>query len=960
MGDVFADLEKGLAQVGIPKEKQKCCGCCCVLFSVPMLVGLIILLCSITTLGPEEQLVLNTDGGTGKKVINGSGTMLVSPFRSSEVRKATRLSPQQYAVVKNVRSGLPRHEPGPQLLWLGAWDELVAVKDKIVLQARQYIRLHDTFTGLVRVETGPQRIVPGVFEKAVQKVQQATLVKSTQSIVVLNKTSGRKRSVREEGFFIPGQFEEVTEVRNATIVMEKEYAIVRDTLSGEYRHEEGSQLLFIGAYDDLVAVRPKLVLQKQEYVRLVDHFTGYARIVVGPALMVPRPSEDGPGGLDHRIQQAIIITSQVAVILFNKTSGKKYEVREEGMFVPGPYEDVDEVRNAVVLKSHEYAVVKNEMSGKYVHYAGPQQLFVGPYEKLFRVLSKVVLQKQDYVRLVDRRTGEENVMKGPLAVVPEPLQCEKDYATNCTMTVSKAIVMKADLAVLALNRTTGVKRVVRADAGGIFTPLPYEDVLEVRTATVLKQQEYAVVKNNKDGLLRHAEGPSLLHLEAYEELVQVMLKAVLHKFEYIRLVNELTGVERVVQGPVVLVPEPTEVSVKDEEQSKTHHEMVQQAMLIDQDHAVLVLNQATGQQRLVTEVGMWTPAPYEHIVEMRPLIRVLATEAVIVRDFEGHLTVYDGTSGGAGTTFFLPARSQIVNMEWSVYGMPDHDGNAEITKVILDKIDMRIQRTFYSYAVRTNDNVELLLMGTIFWRLENVTKMVLGTSDPSGDVWHHCRSSFMQAVSNVSFDAFMGSFNGLAKDAYNRDVADGFYDERGVSLLSMEVTRFEAVNSETKDTLRKINEETTNQITLLKKQEGENAVRAAKMRSDIALEEEQTQAELRLEGHKTSLIRTRIGNDLLQKKADAEGAAQPFAQHAKSFVTALNETGVSVSSGLGLYKVLQEAEYHNKDTKNLGSGKAKLFLTSPDVQLNIRRLNLGQDTSAPSNMIKDGQQNNDL
>merc|ERR1711959_302537 len=260
--------------------------------------------------------------------------------------------------------------------------------------------------------------------------------------------------------------------------------------------------------------------------------------------------------------------------------------------------------------------------------------------------------------------------------------------------------------------------------------------------------------------------------------------------------------------------------------------------------------------------------------------------------------------------------------------------------------DMRIQRTFYSYAVRTSDNVELMLMGTIFWRVENVTKMILGTSDPSGDVWHHCRSSFMQAVSNTSFDSFMGSFNSLAKDAYHRDVADGFYTERGVVLLSMEVTRFEAVDAETMATLRQINEETTKQITLLKKQEGENAVRAAKMRSDIVLAEEQTQAELRLEGHKTSLIETRIGNNLLQKRADAEGDAQPFAQHAKSFISALNETGVSVSSGMGLYRVLKEAEHHNKDTKNIASGNAQLFLTSKDVKLNLRNLNLGESNSS--------------
>merc|ERR1719446_1634227 len=317
-------------------------------------------------------------------VVNGPGTELVSPFKESEIRKATRLSPQQFAKVKNVRTGLPRHESGPMLLWLEAWDELVAVKPKIVLQAREYTRLIDSYTGLVRVEVGPQRFVPGVYENAPQGIQKATPVRSTESLVVLNKTSGQKRVVREEGFFIPGQYEEVLKVRNATVLREKEYAIVRDTLTGEYRHEEGAQLLFVGAYDDVVAVRSKIVLQKQEYVRLVDHFTGYARVVVGPALIVPKPSEDGPGGLEHKVYRAIVISSQVSVVLFNRTSGKKYEVREEGMFVPGPYEDVLEVRNATVLKSQEYAVVKNDLTGMYTHYAGPQQLFVGPYEQLFR------------------------------------------------------------------------------------------------------------------------------------------------------------------------------------------------------------------------------------------------------------------------------------------------------------------------------------------------------------------------------------------------------------------------------------------------------------------------------------------------------------------------------------------------------------------------------------------------
>lgn len=55
---------------------------------------------------------------------------------------------------------------------------------------------------------------------------------------------------------------------------------------------------------------------------------------------------------------------------------------------------------------------------------------------------------------------------------------------------------------------------------------------------------------------------------------------------------------------------------------------------------------------------------------------------------------------------------------------------------------------------------------------------------------------------------------------------------------------------------------------------------------------------------------------------------------------------MSISSGLGLYRTLREAEHHNKDTQNLASGKATLFLTSQDVKLNIRDLNLGSNSSA--------------
>merc|ERR1711884_573721 len=125
------------------------------------------------------------------------------------------------------------------------------------------------------------------------------------------------------------------------------------------------------------------------------------------------------------------------------------------------------------------------------------------------------------------------------------------------------------------------------------------------------------------------------------------------------------------------------------------------------------MNQITGYQTLVTSEGMWTPQPYEHLVETRPLNRVMANEAVVVRDHNGTLTIYDGTLGAAGTAFFLQPLSQIVTIGWSVYDEPDANGSASVTLTQVGRIDMRIQRTPYGYSVRTKDNVNLMLVGTI-------------------------------------------------------------------------------------------------------------------------------------------------------------------------------------------------------------------------------------------------------
>merc|ERR1712188_48405 len=93
------------------------------------------------------------------------------------------------------------------------------------------------------------------------------------------------------------------------------------------------------------------------------------------------------------------------------------------------------------------------------------------------------------------------------------------------------------------------------------------------------------------------------------------------------------------------------------------------------------------------------------------------------------------------------------------------------------KIVLRAQYAFFEYNVRTSDNVELLLEGTIFWQVVDVPKMIQTTGDPKGDVWFHARSAMIQAVSRVNLEVFMAEFNKIVNEASKAD--DVFYSERG-------------------------------------------------------------------------------------------------------------------------------------------------------------------------------------
>merc|ERR1719310_1525307 len=263
---------------------------------------------------------------------------------------------------------------------------------------------------------------------------------------------------------------------------------------------------------------------------------------------------------------------------------------------------------------------------------------------------------------------------------------------------------------------------------------------------------------------------------------------------------------------------------------------------------------------------------------------------------------YAGNSGAdaKGTAFFLQPHHELVTMMWSS-GTSAEDVKNNIVKKVrtveykvpVEKIDLRPQYAFFEYTVRTSDNVELTLEGTIFWQVSDVPKMIERTGDPKGDVWYHARSALIQAVSLVTLETLMSSFNALVVKAAETDNA--FYEERGVVLHNLEVVRYEPKDDETARVLQKIIQETTNHINRMQQQKSENEVEKEKM---VAL--------IEIERQRADLIKEKTANEKLQSQNDGEAEGTRLAQSTLAFLEQLNTSVSSEESRLELLKFFAE------------------------------------------------------
>lgn len=552
-------------------------------------------------------------------------------------------------------------------------------------------------------------------------------------------------------------------------------------------------------------------------------------------------------------------------VLMQTTSGEKTVINGPGVKYVSPFHH-SERRKAQLLGPLQYALVESSLTGEPRVESGPKLLFLGPYDKILATQGKFVLKKDQYVRLKDEQTGLVRIERGPQNVVPGPTETAPEGIRKAVALTQYESVRITDIASGAMRTEIG------GENGQLVFPAPFE-VMEP------KVQGIRLARN-----------------------------------EWVRIIDKATGKVRVERGESIVFLQPTEHVLGEDKNT---------AIEVNKEQAVLVLSKETGQQRLVTEKGMFFPAAYEEILEIRNLIHVEPNEAVAVRDDQGSFTFHIGSDGdGKGTAFFLPPYNKVITMSWSSGSTAE-----EMRKVT--KIDLRAQYMTFDYEVRTSDNVRLRLEGTVFWRVVDVSKMVHATPDPMGDVWHHTRSTLIQAVSQVPFETFMKAFNTLVMSAFESEARSYFYEDRGVAVQSMEVTRFECMDTKTAEVLQEIIQETTNRINRLQEQESENDVAAAKLSAQIQLEKQRTE-----------LIQTRSENVRLEAEVQGQAAGLTVAMDAATFLgSTLSKAVPSLSDRIDLYKLHQQLESKNRDTASLSSGKANLFLTPKDMNL---KLQMGQ------------------
>ncbi|CAK8995270.1 Hypothetical protein SCF082_LOCUS4279 [Durusdinium trenchii] len=545
-----------------PKNWKQCkfhlCLACTTVVAGSLVSFTIVLFLSMVTLREDQQLIEKT--WDGERISDGPGVYISWPGgRLGEyvIREVDRLSPLEYAVVKNRRTQVVRHQLGPGLLFMRAFEDLEEILPLKKLQLTQYHRLIDELVGDERIVRGPTAYAPEPLEKIAQQwcwksrslvqdegeslgedanvatlencklkceglqgcqsfttcQQQGTTTchykdkwtnehfpAATTSRTSTSTTTTTSTSTSTSSTSTSSTWTSAVNGSNATSTTASA-SPVEDSSSNET--STLTSTVFSNATTTTMIDLPENVSENVSSYNTSDRRLAEAwRIEDCQTVFMEPCSEDLP-------EEAVMINVFWGMIVENKSSGLLRLVKTPGLFFPEAYEVLREWRPAKLIDELSYAAIKDTLTGEITVRPGPTLVMLEAYEELLMIGSKVVIKKDEYLRLIDQRTGHERVVLGPGAVSPGYEEVMPDGV--------QAAAMIDDLtSAVSLDRTTGLRSLHAAPVStGLLMPAAYETLLEVRPRIRVLDHQAVVSKTVAGQLTVHT---SSFFLAPFDEI----------------------------------------------------------------------------------------------------------------------------------------------------------------------------------------------------------------------------------------------------------------------------------------------------------------------------------------------------------------------------------------------------------------------------------------------------------
>jgi regulator of protease activity HflC (stomatin/prohibitin superfamily) len=335
------------------------------------------------------------------------------------------------------------------------------------------------------------------------------------------------------------------------------------------------------------------------------------------------------------------------------------------------------------------------------------------------------------------------------------------------------------------------------------------------------------------------------------------------------------------------------------------------AIQVDDQHAVLVRETSSGQLRLVKDNQLFVPGPTENIEEVRDRIMLADHEAMIIKDKDGNLAYHYGNKDSPEhpRSFFVPPHAEIVQLNWS------GGKRREKRDLKINRFDVRPQFMWNEIDCRTKDNVELILETTLFWEVVDLKEMVRTTGNLTGDIYNQIRSQFIKHVAQKNLKEFMSDLHLISKAVFNEDPE--FYKSRGVTVASLDVTKYTCAEKRTSEVLQQIIEETTDRLNRLSQAESQNEIDIFKMQGQIQRAEQEA-----------TLLK--IAHENAKNEAEAQGKAE--AERVAAFMKGLQMDVPKLEDRMTVWQTLRKTDALSV----VSQGGASLYYTPNDVNLSIK------------------------